>query len=253
MNETIMGKVCEARELLSIDRYPGFLYDLMSSDKGLMSELEICLFKEDIDRLSGFIGYCEGAAIICVNYKRPVGHQNMTLAHEMGHFFLHEGVSRSDNQKEINSSWGDPKETEAFKFACELLYPQELFEEDFAKYNLQLFFDENEYLRIAEVIDEICHKYCISFVVVLRKCLFRMHRASEYKSINAKITKKTGGIAKYFDRVFYTADETRPEYQQDLSLYCELKEKLETAMTQKTIGVAVGESILATYDMLEEL
>ncbi len=40
-------------------------------------------------------------SLICINYKRPIGHQNFTLAHELGHWLLHNGQSISDNLDNI--------------------------------------------------------------------------------------------------------------------------------------------------------
>ena len=83
-------------------------------------------------KISGFIGYSEnGIPIICINYNRPIAHQNFTLAHEIGHYFLHEGLSVSDSNKEINSFRAIGIEKQANEFASELLYPKELFLEDY--------------------------------------------------------------------------------------------------------------------------
>ena len=84
------------------------------------------LFKEDIDKLSWFIGYGgNDLAVICINYKRTYGHQNFTLAHELGHWFLHKGVSSSVDDRVLGYS-SDKVELEANDFASELLYPEEL-------------------------------------------------------------------------------------------------------------------------------
>lgn len=96
MIRNIFEAVNKARAFFEIEDYPGdFFYHLEKMN--YTEKYNILLFKEDIDKLSGFIGYgANNIAVICVNYKRSYGHQNFTLAHELGHWFLHKGRSISD-------------------------------------------------------------------------------------------------------------------------------------------------------------
>jgi Zn-dependent peptidase ImmA (M78 family) len=253
MDKKVNQKIIEARSLLSIDGYPGFLYDYLNEKKELLMQNKIFLFKEDIDKLSGFIGYHQDATIICINYKRPIGHQNMTLAHELGHYFLHYGINNSDDNDSINQNRKDGIESEAFQFASELLYPKEMFDEDFRLYDVKNLIDQNEYLKVAQIVNELCHKYYLSFAMVLRMCMFKSYRTKEYKLFKGHIDKEVGSIGEFFDRDFYIANESLAVYQQDLTCYLQLKENIQVAKVQRKISDAVGESILDNYDMLEVL
>ena len=126
MTQSVIGAVNNAGELFQIEDFPGNLFSLLESQR-YIERFSLLLFREDISKLSGFIGYGEnGLFIICINYKRPIGHQNFTLAHELGHWLLHNGQSISDNV--TNYTWSkDTKEQEANMFAGELLYPEKLF------------------------------------------------------------------------------------------------------------------------------
>ena len=91
------------------------------------------IFKEDIGKLSGFIAYpANNIVIICINYNRSLGHQNFTIAHELGHYFLHDKKNKDDVDKNLQSK--EKIEKEANEFASQLLYPNEQFEEDYKTY-----------------------------------------------------------------------------------------------------------------------
>lgn len=111
MTQGVIEAVNKARELFHIKDFPGNLFVLLEEEK-YIDRFNMLLFKEDISKLSGFIGYGEnGMSVICVNYKRPIGHQNFTLAHELGHWLLHNGQNISDNDEDC--TWSkDEKEQE---------------------------------------------------------------------------------------------------------------------------------------------
>lgn len=69
---------------------------------------------------------------IFINENDPETRQNFTLAHELGHFFLH---MQNDSDGVIISFRGDrnPIEREADIFASELLMPKELVEREYRK------------------------------------------------------------------------------------------------------------------------
>ncbi len=129
MTGNVFEAVKNAREFFCIQDFPGNLFTLL--EKGDYAEkYKMLLFKEDIGKLSGFIGYGgDGFTVICINYKRPIGHQNFTLAHELGHWFLHKGQNISDEDKHIYS--GELQEKEASNFASEVLYPERFIEQDY--------------------------------------------------------------------------------------------------------------------------
>ena len=99
MTRNIYEAVNKARAFFEIENYPGDFFSRLEKIN-YIDKYGVLLFKEDIDKLSGFIGYgINDIAVICVNYKRSYGHQNFTLAHEFGHLFLHKGVSISDDDR----------------------------------------------------------------------------------------------------------------------------------------------------------
>ena len=184
------------------------------------------LFKEDIDKLSGFIGYgINDIAVICVNYKRSYGHQNFTLAHEFGHLFLHKGVSISDDDRVLAYS-NEKIEQEANEFASELLYPVKLLSQDYNCAVQQDLF------------------YCLSYEMVLRKLLYKNRQAKKYKTIRKEIEKAIGGkVSEVFEKDFYTVNEELPQYQKLKKPYLDLNEKVNRLITTGKIGAATGEAI----------
>lgn len=242
MTNKILEAVKEAREVFEIKDFPGnFFSHLRSGD--FVNKHNLLLFKEDLDKLSGFIGYGkDNITVICVNYKRPLGHQNFTLAHEIGHWLLHKGVSVSDDDSAFNAS--SDMEDEANRFAKELLYPAKLMQQDYMhsiKYDL---FSINKRAELGEFINDLCHKYCLSFDIVLRNLLYKNKQVSEYKKIRRQIEKSLGGkISEVFDKDFYVPNEELLEYQQLAAPYEKLKKSVDYLIKQKKIGRATGEAI----------
>lgn len=97
------------------------------------------------DELSGFLLRDPGrkTSILGVNEKHPPNRQRFTIAHECGHFLLHEGeVLHVDKQwsgyqirlRDGQSSAGtDVEEIEANLFAAELLMPLRFLDADLEK------------------------------------------------------------------------------------------------------------------------
>lgn len=113
---------------------------------GLANALGISVYGIDIDNdnLSGYIAKDKDGYYICVNRKHPATRQQFTIAHEIGHFILHKDVLDSGNlpptmykvgdgiipalaRSDYNSPIYREMETEANKFAAELLMPKEEF------------------------------------------------------------------------------------------------------------------------------
>ncbi len=162
MTRNILEAVNNARGFFEIEDYPGDFFSRI--DKvDYTNEYGILLFKEDIDKLSGFIGYgANNLTVICINYKRTYGHQNFTLAHELGHWFLHKGISISDDDRVLGYS-SDKVEQEANEFASELLYPEELLDKDYLFARQNNFFEPSNRKKLGEYIDRLCRKYCLSY------------------------------------------------------------------------------------------
>lgn len=242
MTRNVLEAVKQAREFFEIEDFPGdFFTHLEKVD--YIEKYNLLLFKEDIDKLSGFIGYGKGnMAVICVNYKRPLGHQNFTLAHEVGHWFLHKGNSISDDDQAMYASSGVEKE--ANDFAKELLYPEECAVKDYYYATDNGYFEIANRAELGIFVNELCHKYCLSFELVLRSLLYKNRQAAKYKEVRKEIEKTLGGkVSEVFDKDFYVANEALPQYQQMKTAYQELKEKVDKLVELKKIGAATGDAI----------
>lgn len=250
MQRDIIDKIIEAREFFGIKEFPGNFFSLIEKENNYIEKYNLLVFKEDIGKLSGFIGYGENdLTTICINYKRPIGHQNFTFAHEIGHWFLHRGQAISDTDANLFSK--NSEENDANFFASELLYPTKLFHEDYNKiYEANILRVERR-KDLAIVIDELCHKYCLSFDNVLRKILFKSNMINEYTSIKKEIVKALGcTISKYFDKDFYVPNDELPQYQQYQLPYNLLKDYIKQLEKEKKIGTATAESILYRNGLL---
>jgi Zn-dependent peptidase ImmA (M78 family) len=83
--------------------------------------------------ISGMLYRTGGRAVVGVNSAEPPTRQRFTVAHEIGHFLLHEGrpliVDRHVrvDRRDASSSMGTKhEEIEANAFAAELLMPEEM-------------------------------------------------------------------------------------------------------------------------------
>lgn len=241
MTNDIKIAVNKAREYFDIKSFPGNFFNLIKN-RDYINEYNLILFKEDIGKLSGFIGYGENdLTIICINYKRPIGHQNFTIAHELGHWFLHKGQAISDDE---HGYYSNTIEKQASEFAAELLYPEKLYNEDYNFIMQNRLIAPNNLKELAVYIDKICHKYCLSFEFVLRKILFSYKIVSQYKTIRKEIEKALGAkISDYFERDFYLPNDELEEYQQLRYPYEELEKRINTLVINDKIGRATAESI----------
>ena len=99
--------------------------------------------QNDDDTLSGFLfrDSNSGQAIVGVNAGHHENRQRFTIAHEIGHFLLHNTSHEVHvdkrfvlHRRDQNSSQGtDPHEREANFFAAELLMPESMVRADLAK------------------------------------------------------------------------------------------------------------------------
>jgi len=243
LTRNILDAVNKAREFFEIEGFPGDFFSRLEN-VGYTDKYKLLLFKEDIDKLSGFIGYDKnGMAVICVNYKRSQGHQNFTLAHEVGHWFLHRGKSLSDDDKAIGYS-SDITEQEANEFATELLYPEEYLVKDYHIAIQKDLFDGENRSQLAIYVNELCHKYCLSFEMVLRRLLYKNRQAKQYSVVRKEIEKALGGkVAERFDRDFYFPNEELPQYQKYMKPYDDLQRKVDYLVEKGKLGKATGEAI----------
>ena len=192
-----------AREMFAIQDFPGDLFSFISKENNYIDKYQIVLFKEDLDKLHGFIAYEDNYTYIGINHKRPIGLQNLTLAHELGHRFLHMGTCFSDNN--IESAYQKDAEGEAFDFGFQLLYPNACFDKDHKYIMDHSLFSIGNYRELGIYINDLCHKYFMSFTVILRSHLFKEYKVNFMKAYMAEINKALGMKYTALDTNFYIA------------------------------------------------
>lgn len=104
----------------------------------IAKSLKLTVRKAPLDSdLSGALVRSDGEAYIGVNSRHHPNRQRFTIAHELGHFVLHNGMKlHVDDDFRVNWRDGDssravsPEEMEANRFAAELLMPTQLIVKD---------------------------------------------------------------------------------------------------------------------------
>lgn len=95
----------------------------------------ILLKRTGSNDFSGVLLRKSGVSFIALNSKESSVRQRFTLAHELGHYFLHPSkntfIEFRDNKKNIVRG---AKEVEANKFAAALLMPRKLIQQDIASF-----------------------------------------------------------------------------------------------------------------------
>lgn len=238
-SDNVRNAVQIARKMFAVDTFPGNLFPRL--EKAMCTDkYNFVLFKENLDNLSGFIGYGKSdLAAICINYNRSLGHQNFTLAHEIGHWLLHKGVNLADADSMLYSV--NELEKEANDFANKLLYPEEMQESDYhSATDLNLFVQGKE-IELSKFVNSLCHKYCLSFEFILRSLLYKNMQASEYQEVRDRIEVATGKkIGEMFDK---ESNKTFLQYQQLKTPYVLLDKKVDYLVIHRKIGVTTGDAI----------
>ena len=118
--------------------------------------------------LSGFALQKNGAKYIGVNSEEGYERQRFTIAHELGHLFLHKQDSVSYDKgagvvmlRDIHASQGtDIKEIEANRFAAELLMPEVSIRQDLSDHgDIDLMAADEKSIKL---IAELAAKYEVS-------------------------------------------------------------------------------------------
>lgn len=118
------------------------------------------------ENLSGFAYQKLGAKYIGVNSTEGEQRQRFTIAHELGHLFLHKKSSVSYDQgmimlRDSHSSDGtDIKEIEANRFAAELLMPEDLIRNDLKSIGDLDLVGDNEDTK--KIVKSLANKYNVS-------------------------------------------------------------------------------------------
>jgi len=128
----IKDKANELRKHYSLDSIPIDLEKILKDENITVIEKDFSKFEAQVNKqISGML-YIDGdAKLILVNESDGNKRKIFTIAHELGHYYLHGG---KDAQSEVFVSFrGDsnPRETEANKFAAELLLPDDKVKKEY--------------------------------------------------------------------------------------------------------------------------
>jgi Zn-dependent peptidase ImmA (M78 family) len=111
--------------------------------------------------LAGMLVRANGQIIIGVNSLHHINRQRFTIAHECGHFLLHQGEEihidrtfRINKRNEVSSMAVDADEIEANRFAAELLMPFDMIMADLHEREIDV---ENE-----QELKELAQRYQVS-------------------------------------------------------------------------------------------
>lgn len=111
------------------------------------------------NEISGLLIRKQKIVVIAVDEEQPKQRQRFTIAHELGHLVLHDGIEvRVDKHFRINlrssasSKAEDVEEIEANAFAAELLMPRDFLLRDAKKLKLDME-DEKQVSSLAERYD----------------------------------------------------------------------------------------------------
>lgn len=234
-----------AREVFCITDFPGDLFSFITKSENYIIDFKLVLFKEDLDRLHGFIAYEGDYAYIGINHKRPIALQNFTLAHEIGHWFLHKGKCFSDdNHIEIEPT--DSEEAEAFKFGLEILYPEASFIKDNEYINNEFLLTPSRVKQLGLFVNDLCHKYIMSFDVILRRILYKNYQAQHYRTIINAINDALGMKYTKLDSNFYIALDSYYDKPSNMP-YNYLRKLVNEAIEKRAISEATGEAVLFSY------
>lgn len=123
---------------------------LATSSLGIPVERQI--YDDDV---SGMLVMKEGKAIISINKGHHKNRQRFSIAHELGHYFLHRNASDVFIDKSMvflrdksSSDGSQMQEIEANNFAAELLMPEEKLKEKIRKTPIHL---DNEIDAVAKL------------------------------------------------------------------------------------------------------
>lgn len=119
------------------------------------------------DDLSGFLlrDTATGHSVIGVNSSHHSNRQRFTVAHEIGHYVLHDGEPlhidalanyRVERRSSVSSAGTQTKEVEANAFAAELLMPEAFLRRDIDRSNTAI--DLSDDTSISELAD----RYAVS-------------------------------------------------------------------------------------------
>lgn len=101
------------------------LQDVPISVEDIAARHQIRISRAPNDSFSGLLLRKDGKALIGVNSAESATRQRFTIAHELGHFFLHRNKDAFvDFRDNVQGALRTPREREANMFAAALLMPR---------------------------------------------------------------------------------------------------------------------------------
>ena len=136
--------------------------------RGIARSLNITLREENLDDISGLI-FREGTQVILgVNSGHAETRKRFTVAHELGHYYLHaynplfvDKVFAVKLRDHISSEAVNIEEIEANAFAAELLMPTKNIQQDFQKLQPGVL-DYESWEKMDEIIQKLAQNYQVS-------------------------------------------------------------------------------------------
>ncbi len=160
--ETLVGDIL--RECGTVE--PPIAVELVARQYGLQIR-----FQPLQSDLSGFLYHDEQHAVIGVNSSHPKVRQRFTIAHELGHFLLHQNdalhVDRAVHAKfrsSLSKEGTDVDEIEANLFAAELLMPRILLAQDLEQTDAVDILDD-------QFFNQFAHRYNVSAQALLLRLI----------------------------------------------------------------------------------
>ena len=151
--EKIETKAQEILDILNIRSRPVPVEEIADRQK-------IKISRAPSKDFSGMLIRKDGHALIGINGTEAPVRQRFTVAHELGHFFLHpQDDTFVDYRKELkDNDVKSPKETEADQFAAALLMPKKFLEDDVKNLDCKIISEKE--------IKILCNMYEVSDVAM---------------------------------------------------------------------------------------
>ncbi len=112
----------------------------------IATKMQIKISRAPSKEFSGLLIRKDGRSLIGVNSDEALVRQRFTIAHELGHLFLHPAkdafVDYRNNKNETHDFDSDQKEKQANRFAAALLMPRKNIIKDYKSLSKNLIEDE---------------------------------------------------------------------------------------------------------------
>lgn len=169
--EALSNALQEARQkaVMTLKRNPNAIKNGFVSVRDLAEMEGIKVLEEDFEdgTVAGFIQMktSHGSPVIVVNKKNPLERQRFTIAHELGHYFLHANQSVHIDDRDTaelvlyrdrqSSEATHIREIQANQYAAELLMPSAMIDSDVKELR-------KRNMGLSEIVVELAERYKVS-------------------------------------------------------------------------------------------